>query len=145
MIGVPTGARLASACEQRLGRIVLGASMLDLVRVSSPWGTFKPSKPLRIVVALTDDSLYLVELRSGAVSFSVGTVLCRFPRYGLVAQWRHRWWAWPAVWKAELCWPGAFTFVEGALMAGADADRLMGLLVADDFHREMGLAAPALG
>ena len=70
----------------------------------------------------------------------MGGVLCRFPRLGLVSQWRHRSWAWPAVWAAELSWPELTTYVTGSLIGGQDADRLMGLLAADEFDGVCAMA-----
>jgi hypothetical protein len=133
MIGVPIGPRLALACERRVGRVVHVASTFNLRRIASPAGNFQPRKPLRVVTALTDDELWLLELRQWGIGFHVGAVLCRFPRHCLVAEWRHRPWAWPAVWKVELSWPLLATYVVGSLIGGEDADTLMGLLTADEF------------
>jgi hypothetical protein len=143
MIGVATEATLGLACEQRLGRIVRASTTFSLIAISSPWGRLKPRKPLGVALALTDDELYLLELRNWAISFKVGAALCHSSRDGLVAQWRHRWWGWPEVWKAELSWPEAAIYVEGALMNGKDSGQIMGLLAADDFDRERRASAPA--
>lgn len=133
MIGVPVEHKLAMASEQRLGQVVDVASVFNLQRVTCPVGNFKPPKPLGVVLALTEDDLWILEFRSWAVGFDVGGVLCRLPRFGLVSQWRHRAWAWPAVWRAELSWPEIATYVTGSLIGGQDADRIMGLLAADEF------------
>ncbi len=69
MIGVPVEQKLAMACEQRLGRVVDAASTFNLRHVASPAGSFKPRKPLRLVVAMTDGDLWLLShpvLRSAA-------------------------------------------------------------------------------
>jgi hypothetical protein len=60
-----------------------------------------------------------------------------------VSQWHHRLWAWPAVWKAELSWPDMAMVVVGWMIGGDDANRLMGLLVADDLDRASITAAAA--
>ena len=133
MIGVPVEHKLTIACEQRLGRVVYVASVFNLGRVTSPVGNFKPPKALPLVLALTEHDLWLLEFRSWAVGFDVRGVLCRLPRFGLVSQWRHRAWAWPAVWRAELSWPEIATYVTGSAISGQDADRIMGLLAADEF------------
>lgn len=133
MIGVPVEHKLAMACEQRLGRIVDVASVFNLETVTSPVRNFDPWKSLRVALVLADGDLWILEFRYWAVGFDVGGVLCRFPRLGLASQWRRRWWAWPAVWKAELSWPGLATYISGSLIGGDDADRLMGLLAADEF------------
>lgn len=145
MFGVATDTTLAIACERRLGRIVDGASMFDLHRLATPAGSLKPSRPLSAVIALTDDDLWLLECRFWVVGFNVNRVLGRCPREGAVAYWRHRWWAWPDVWKAELSWPERASYIEGTLMAGSDADRLMGLLASDEFGRGLVRSAPTSG
>ncbi len=143
MIGVPVEHKLSLACEQRLGRVVDVASTVSLQRVTSPFGSLKPGKSLRVVLALTEDDLWLLEFRYWALGFDVGGVLCRFPRAGLVSQWRHRSWAWPAVWKAEMSWPELATYVTGSLLGGDDANRIMGLLAADEFDDAQEMAVPA--
>jgi hypothetical protein len=143
MIGVPVDEKLATACEQRLGRVVDVASTFNLRLVASPAGNFKPRKSVRVVVALTKDDIWLLELGYWVVGFKVGAALCRFPRPGLVSQWHHRLWAWPAVWKAELSWPDLATFVVGSMIGGDDANRLIGLLVADELDRVCMTAAAA--
>lgn len=145
MIGVAAERTLASACEQRLGLVVDVASMFDVRVLSSPAGSFEPRKPLGVVIALTEVDLWLLEFRFWVIGFRVGAALCRWPRHDLVATWHHRWWAWPNVWKAELSWPESGLYLEGALMSGADADRMTGLLVSDELHRELRCSAPSLG
>jgi hypothetical protein len=143
MIGVPVEHKLAMTCEHRLGRIVDVASVFNLQRVASPIGDFEPRKSLRVVLALADGGLWLLEFRYWAVGFDVSGVLFRLPRVGLASQWRHRWWAWPAVWKAELSWPGLATYITGSLIGGDDADRIMGLLAADAFNGAQPIGARA--
>jgi hypothetical protein len=143
MIGIPVDDKLAFACEQRLGRVVHVASTFHLRRIASPVGSFNPRKPLRVVVALSEDDLWLLEFGYWVVGFEVGVALCRFPRSGLVSQWRHRSWAWPAVWKVELSWPDLATYVAGSMIGRDDANRLMGLLVADELDRASTTAAAA--
>jgi hypothetical protein len=133
MIGVPVEQGLALACERQLGHVARAASTFNLHRVASPASDLKPRKALRVVLAMTDEDLWLLEFRYWVVGFDVGAVLSRFPRCGLVSQWHHQWWGWPAVWKAELSWPTLATYVVGSLIGGDDADRIMGLLAADEF------------
>lgn len=141
MIGVPVDEKLARACEGRLGRVVDVASTFDLRLAASPAGNFKPRKPLSLVVALTENDLWLLDFGYWVVGFEVGAVLCRFPRHSLVSRWRHRWWGWPAVWKAELSWPELATYVVGSLIGGDDANRIIGLLAVDEFDRARPMAA----
>ena len=143
MIGVPVDEKLAMACDRRLGRVVDVASTFNLRRVESPVGNLKARKPLRVVMALTQDDLWLLEFGYWVVGFEVGPALCRFPRPGLVSRWRHRSWAWPAVWKVELSWPDLATLVVGSMIGGDDANRLMGLVVADELDRASTTAAVA--
>ena len=37
------------------------------------------------------------------------------------------------MWKARLSWPELATYVTGSMIGGQDADRLVGLLAADEF------------
>ena len=145
MIGVPVQTTLNARCEQRLGRIVHASGVFDLHRIVSPAGDLWLRKPRRLVLALTDSDLWLLEFRHWAIGFTIGGALSRFSRRDLVAHWRHRSWAWPAVWKAELSWPDAATYVEGAMIGGADADRIVGLLASDELSRQLDSSAPALG
>ena len=132
MLGAPVEKSLALSCERRLGELDRAASTFNLHRIASPAGSLKAHKPLRLVLAMTDEEVWLLEFEYWVVGFHVGAALCCFPRAGLVTQWRHRWWAWPAVWNAELSWPWLGTYVVGSLIGGDDADRIMGLLTADE-------------
>ena len=145
MIGSRTEAMLAIACEQRLGEVVHAASAIHVRRVSCPTGRSEPRKPEQIVMALTDTDVWFLELRHWIVGFTARAALCRLPRQRLVAHSRHRWWAWPNVWKLELSWPELATYVECTLMSGADADRIMGLIASDEFQRELRISAPSPG
>ena len=141
VIGVPVEQKLRIACEQRLGAAVQAASTFNLIRVRSPAGNLKPRRPLRVALALTDRDVWLLEFRYWVAGFDVAAALCRLPRSGLFSHWRHRSWAWPAVWKAELSWPEAATYVVGSLIGGDDADRIIGLLAADEFDAIQAMAS----
>ena len=143
MIGIAAERKLATTCEQRLDQIVHVAGLFELSQICSPAGSLKPRRPLSAAIALTDTDIWLLELHFWVVGFSIGRVIGRCPRAGLVAHWSHRRWAWPNVWKAELSWPDAALYMEGTLMSGADVDRLIGLLTSDEFHRKLRNAAPA--
>jgi hypothetical protein len=145
MLGVATDDALVRACEQRLGRVVQGAATCDLRRLAVPGATMKPRKPKKIVIALTADYVWLLDIRDWAVWFSVGQVLAHLPRRGLAAQWRRRWWVWPTVWNAELSWPELSTYLEGALMNNGDTERLIGLMTMDELAQELSRPAPATG
>jgi hypothetical protein len=144
VIGVPFEDTLATACERRMGRRVLVASTIHVRRAASPNGRARPRRPERMVIALTDTDLWLLEYRYRVIGFSIGTVLCRWPRRVAVAHWRRRWWAWPSVWRLELSWPTRAFFIEGDLMSGRDADLLIGLMASDEFGRASveGATAP---
>lgn len=141
MIDSSTETELVVACEQRLGQVVHAASIIHIRRISSPVGRSNPRKPAPMAVALTESDVWFLELRQSIVGLTVGGARCRLPRGGLAAHWRHRRWAWPNVWKAELSWPELATYVEGALMTGADTDRIIGLVTSDELHRELRVAA----
>lgn len=121
-------AQAGDGLRGRLGRVVDVASTFNLERVTSPVGGFKARQSLRVVLAPTESELWLLEFRYWAVGFGVGGILCQFPRVGLVSQWRHRPWAWPAVWKVELPWPELATYSTGSMTGGPDADRMVCLL-----------------
>lgn len=135
MIGVPIEQTLATACERRIGQEVRVASTLRLRRVSSPDGRIKARKREEVVIALTESDLWFLEYRYWVFGFRVGGVLARWPRRSAVAHWRHRWWAWPAVWRLELSCPAGPFYVEGDLMSGPDADAMIGLMACDDLER----------
>lgn len=135
MIGLPTEQTLATACEHRIGREIRVASTLHLHRVRSPEGHVKPRKREAIVIALTESDFWFLEYRYWVIGFTVGGVLTRWPRHGVVAHWRHRWWAWPSVWRLELSYPRGPFYVEGDLMGGGDADAMIGLMACDDLER----------
>ena len=143
MLGIAAEIKLAHACEERLGEIVHVAATFDLHQLSSPAGHLKPRKPEQMVIALTDADLWLLEYRYRVIGFTVGAPLCHLPRHGLVANWRRRRFTWPAVWRAEFSWPFMATNIEAALVSCNDTLRLMGLLDADEFDHQLGLAAPA--
>jgi len=135
MIDIPAERTLATACERRVGQEVRVASTLHLRRVSSPDGRIKARKREAIVIALTESDLWFLEYRYWGLGFTVGAVLARWPRRAVVAHWRHRWWAWPAVWRLELSCPAGPFYVEGDLMSGTDADAMIGLTACDDLER----------
>jgi hypothetical protein len=143
MIGVPVEDKLAAACERRVRQRVYVASTLHVRRVVSPAGCAKPRKPERMVIALTEADVWLLGYRYLVVGFSIGPVLCGWPRRVAVAHWRRRWWAWPSVWRLELSWPARAFYVEGDLMGGRDADLLIGLMAGDEFNRVPTEAASA--
>ena len=118
---------LTAAAEQRLGKLVDVAVLFELRHLASPSGHLRLRRPLRVLLARTDDALYLLEYRYRVLACRVGGVICDLPRRGLVAQCKRQPWAWPMTWRAEFSWPDAATFMAGALMASDEADRLVGL------------------
>jgi hypothetical protein len=142
-IDKPSRDALAVASERRVGHIVATAAAFELERIHSPAGTLTPGTHQRLVLALTDTDVWLLELRQRLLAVSAGAVLGRLPRNGVVAHFRHRRWNWPLVWRAELSWPEAAILVEGAMLSGDATDQLIGLLTADEFARELDRGAPA--
>lgn len=143
MIGVAAQHKLVTSCEQRLGQVVHVASLFELGEVRSSAGSLKLHQPLSAAIALTDVDIWLLELHWWVVGFKIGRAIGRCDRVGLAAHWRHRWWTWPNVWKAELSWPDSAIYVEGTLMSGPDTNRLMGLLASDELQREVRRPRPA--
>jgi len=145
MLGVATEEALVHACEQRLGRVVEVAATFDLRCLDVPGGSLRPRKPKEVVIALTDDHFWLLDVRDRALWFSVARVLGYVARRGLVAHWHRRWWAWPTVWRAEFSWPESSTYIEGSLPNCKDTEKLIGLLTTDELARELARPAPAPG
>jgi hypothetical protein len=137
----PSDLRLVVACEQRLAQRVHVTCPFDLRRLMSPVGGLQPRRSCRVAVALTDEDIWLLELRRRLASVGVGAVLGHFPRRGLVAQFRKQGWPAPRGWTAEFCWPATATYVEGVIYASADAELIIGLLAADELEPELGRSA----
>ncbi len=145
MIASPGGEELVHACERRLGRVVEVASVFYVRRAVSPNGRFGSPKPMRVVLALTSDALYLLEFRYWLFGLSIGSVLSRLPRHGAVPHCRHRWWAWPSPWRVDLAWPELVLLVVGELPGGPDSDRIVGLLASDEFEDQVLRQAASRG
>jgi hypothetical protein len=136
---------LRLSCERRLGCVVHAAAPAELLEVSTRVGSLRPRKSPDVVLALTDDGLHALDLRLGLSGLRVGAAICQWPRVGLVAAWRRRWWMWPHSWTTEMSWPALGASAEFRLIGGPETDRLMGLLLVDDFERQLARSAPALG
>jgi hypothetical protein len=145
MIGVPVENTLATGCERRIGQQIRAASTIHVRRVTSPEGRLKTRKREAMVIALAESDVWFLEYRYWIVGFSVGAVLCRWPRHELIVHWRRWWWAWPSVWRLELSWPGRAFYIEADLIAGPDADATIGLTACDAFERAVISAAPSPG
>jgi hypothetical protein len=142
-VAAQTKNHFVTACEHRLGLVVDASSRFELRCVCSPDGSVKLNRPLSTVMALTDQNVWLLELRRSVLGVRVGRALGCCPRRGLVAHWRHCRWAWPNVYQAELSWPERATYIEGSLMGGPDSDGLLGILLSDELNRELARAAPS--
>jgi hypothetical protein len=107
--------------ERRIGRPVHVAVPLLVDR--------RPGAPVRLLVALSDDTVYLLELRG---SRNVGGVTAALPRTELVAHFHRR----LRRLRAELSWPDRQAFIAGRLTPGAAADELIGLVTADELEQQ---------
>jgi hypothetical protein len=145
MIGDPVEASLATECEHRIGERVLAASTLHVRRAVSPDGRVTPRKREPTVMALTESDVWFLEWQYRLFGAKVGAVLCSWPRRAAVASWDHRWWAWPSVWRLELSWPAQAYYIEGEMIAGADAERMIGLMTHDDLARAPAPRIPTPG
>jgi hypothetical protein len=127
----PDGAR--HAAERRVGRPLHAAVPLrprGPVVAPQPWST-----PESLLVALGDDDVFVLQLRAlRPLALTVGGVLARLPRAGLVAHWRPR----LLVIRAELSWPDEHVFLRGDVPRDPRTDRLIGLLTVSELERGLG-------
>lgn len=142
-----TGEKLAGECERRLGRIVVAAAIIELRYLRCPAGhlTALTSQSERIVLAMTETEFWLLELGGRLLGASVGAPLCCLNRQDVVARWHRRMLAWPAVWRAEFCWPDEAIYLECELTSCKEAERMMGLLALDELDRALRHRAPEPG
>jgi hypothetical protein len=131
MGGALLGARtsLADAAQARIGRPVHAAIVLEL-------GTRGPnallgSRSERVLLAVTDVDVYLLDCRRTSLGPRVGGVIDHLPRTGLVSQWHHR----RLDVKAELSWPEAHVYLSARARRGQQTDHAIGLLMSSELER----------
>jgi hypothetical protein len=85
VLTLPTSPALRIAAERRLGELVDLAVVFDLQYLASPSGQLNLRRPIRVLLARTDNALYLLDYGYQLLGFRVGGVICDLPRHGLVA------------------------------------------------------------
>ncbi|MEA2130860.1 MAG: hypothetical protein QOJ85_3751 [Solirubrobacteraceae bacterium] len=127
LLGAPPS--LADAAQARIGRQVHAAIVLEL-------GTRGPTTLIRtrterVLLAVTDEDVYLLDCRRTTLGPRVGGVIDHLPRIGLVSQWHHR----RLDVKAELSWPEAHVYLTARARRGEQTDHAIGLLMTSEFDR----------
>lgn len=117
---------LLETARSRIGRDVLAATALDID--AGPLGRARRGEQL--LIAVTDDDIYLLDYRSRTIGPTIGGVLQHLPRSGVLVQWRRR----PMHLKLELSWPEQHTFITGAARPGAHTDRVLGELIGSELE-----------
>jgi hypothetical protein len=120
---------LLQVTQARIGRPVHAATVLA-VGAGALRGLIA-GRPEHLVLAVTDEHVYLLEYRRRTFAPRVGGVVTHLPRSGLVAQWQRR----PLDVKAELSWPDEHVFLTGRARPGAQTDRAIGLLMGSELER----------
>jgi hypothetical protein len=119
---------LANGTQSRIGLPVLAAVPLTVTRTGfDEW----QRKGDVLVLALTAEQVYLLELYGSLLRSRVGGVVDSLPREGLVLSWDRRWMRI----RAELSWPDLPAYIAGWTRPGPEADKLFGLLTTDAFER----------
>ena len=120
---------LLHSSQARIGRPVHAATVLT-VGAGALRGVLG-GRSEHLVLAVTDEHVYLLDYRSRTFAPRVGGVVGHLPRTGLVAQWQRR----RLAVKAELSWPEEHVFVTGRARPGAQTDRAIGLLMGSELER----------
>jgi len=120
---------LAVLAERRLGEPVLAATVFTEHR--GPRGLVRPRPPAAFVLALTDTHLTWIARRPGVLGPRVGAVIARYERSEIVVHTRRRRFST----LLEVSAPAAAALHAGRVPHTADAERLLGLLAADELAR----------
>jgi len=120
---------LLQVVQSRIGRPVHAATVLS-VGAGALRGLIA-GRAEHLVLAVTDEHVYLLDYRRRTLAPRVGGVIGHLPRAGLVAQWQRR----RLDVKAELSWPEEHVFLTGRARLGAQTDRAIGLLMGSELER----------
>lgn len=121
--------RLVDQVEHRVGAPVLAAIPFTLTEDGGG-----STCPMRCVLALTGEDLYLLDCRSTLLSSRVVGVRWRVPRVGLMATWQRGLFRLKAeMWTA---WTRDYNhmFIGGWTRPTSEAERLFGLLTTGEFE-----------
>lgn len=78
----------------RLGELVDVAVVFDLRHLATPSGRLRLRRPVRVLLARTEEAFYLLEYRYRVFGCRIGGVICDLPCGGLVAHCERQPWAW---------------------------------------------------
>lgn len=123
---------LRQVTQARIGRPVHAALVLELGAGAVARALVPGQHPEHLVLAVTDEHVYLLEYRRRTLAPRVGGVVAHLPRSGLVAQWQRR--ALGRV-SAELSWPEQHVFLTGRASPGPQTDLVIGLLIGSELER----------
>ena len=127
---VGTDETLLNATQARIGRHVHAATILQLgTRTIDALLPRRDSE--QILLAITDEHVYLLECQRRTLAPQIGAVLEHLPRNGLVATWKRR----RLNVKAELSWPEQHVFISATARPGAHTDHVIGLLMGSELER----------
>lgn len=122
------GEWLLDNARVRVGRDVRGATVLALD--GGPLGA-AARRGEQLVIAITDDEVYLLDYRARTLAPSLGAVVRRLPRKGVVVQWRRR----VLDIEVELWWPERNVFLTGKACLGSRTDRVLGQLMSSELEQ----------
>jgi hypothetical protein len=120
---------LVQTAQARIGRSVHAATVLNVG--ADALGGLVAGRAEHLVLAVTDEDVYLLEYRRRTLGPRVGGVVNHLPRSGLVGQWKRR----RLDIKAELSWPDEHVFITGRARPGPQTDRAIGLLIGSEIER----------
>jgi hypothetical protein len=120
---------LAEAAQARIGRRVHAAIVLEL-GVRGP-AALLGGRSAPMLMAITDDHVYLLHCRRTTLGPRVGGVVDHLPRDELVSHWQRR----RMDVKAHLSWPEAHVYLTATTRPGPQTDLAIGLLLSSEFER----------
>jgi hypothetical protein len=119
----------ADAAQARIGRRVHAAIVLELGARGPATLLGGRSEPM--LLAITDDDVYLLDCRRTTLGPRVGGVVDHLPRGGLVSHWQRR----RLDVRAELSWPEAHVYLTATTRPGPQTDLAIGLLMSSELER----------
>jgi hypothetical protein len=119
---------LLENARSRIGRDVQSAAVIlvdDGPLGAAAW------RGERLVIAITDDEVYLLDYRARTFTPSFGSVVRQLPRSGVLVQWRRR----VLDIRVELSWPKQHVFLTGTACLDSQTDRVLGQLMSSEFEQ----------
>jgi hypothetical protein len=121
---------LRAAAQARLGERVHAAVILD-VGAGALHALLPRRGAERLLLAVTDDDVYLLECRRRTLAPRLGGVRHRVARASLIATWQRR----RLAIRAELSCPAQQLHIVATARLGPSADRVIGLLMNSELER----------